>query len=281
MFSALRARFTRPTVVAAVFAVSILTMVVAGGAWAMRVSPMVAELTTSGAGSSARIEVGNVGSAALPFETAITRLTFTEDGEIVETPADEDFLVFPPQGVVAVGGRQMVRVQWVGAPDLDVSQAYYLSVRQLPIAQEPVTSESGGAIAVTVLYNMKALLVVAPPGAEPDVKVVSTRPAVIETPAVPASEGVEAKPAIFEPGVEVTVSNDGKRYALMSGASWLIEGTSKDGAPYRQQALAGNELSAVIGVGYLAPAGGRRTFVLPTGGVELDPARPISVKFGR
>lgn len=281
MFSALRIRSMRPTAVATAFSVAMLMMVVAGGAWAMRVSPMVAELSTSGAGSSARIEVGNVGSTALPFETAITRLTFTEDGEILETPADEDFLVFPPQGVVAVGGRQMVRVQWVGAPDLDVSQAYYLSVRQLPIAQEPVASESGGAIAVTVLYNMKALLVVAPPGAEPDVKVVSALPALIETAAVPASEGVEAKPAAVEQGVEVTVTNTGQRYALMSGASWLIEGTAKDGSPYRRQALAGNELSAVIGVGYLAPAGGRRTFILPTGGVELDATRPISVKFGR
>src|SRR5690606_16611811 len=37
--------------------------------WAMRVSPMVAEMTTTGAGSAARIEVGNVGATALPFET--------------------------------------------------------------------------------------------------------------------------------------------------------------------------------------------------------------------
>ncbi len=280
MFRALHSRLSRPAVAAVVAVASALVLVVAGGAWAMRVSPMVAELTTSGAGSSARIEVGNVGSVALPFETAITRLTFTETGEIVETPADEDFLVFPPQGVVPVNGRQMVRVQWVGAPDLDVSQAYYLSVRQLPVSQDPTPTESGGALAVTVLYNMKALLVVAPPGAQPDVKVVSAKPTVIET-QVEAVEGEAAKPPLSAPGVEVVVTNTGKRYALMSGASWLIEGTAKDGAPYRHHVAAGSELSAVIGVGYLAPAGGRRSFVLPTGEVELDAAKPISVKFGR
>lgn len=247
----------------------------------MRVSPMVAELSTTGAGSSARIEVGNVGSAALPFETTITKLTFTDDGQIVETPAEENFLVFPPQGVVPVGGRQMVRLQWVGAPDLDVSEAYYLSVRQLPVSEDATPPKSGGAIAVTVLYNMKALVVVAPPGAQPEVKVVSATPTSIQVPAESGADGVETKPATVEPGVEVKVTNTGKRYALMSGASWLIEGTDKAGQPYRHQVAAGNELSAVIGVGYLAPAGGQRTFQLPTSGVELDPAKPINVRFGR
>ena len=281
MFSTLQHRRVRgPAVIAAIFT-SVILMIAGGAAWAMRVSPMVAEISTSGPGSSARIEVGNVGSAALPFETTITKLTFTDDGQIVETPAEENFLVFPPQGVVAVGGRQMVRLQWVGAPDLDVSEAYYLSVRQLPVSEDPTPPESGGAIAVTVLYNMKALVVVAPPGAQPEVKVVSATPTSIQVPAESGADGVETKPATVEPGVEVKVTNTGKRYALMSGASWLIEGTDKAGQPYRHQVAAGNELSAVIGVGYLAPAGGQRTFQLPTGGVELDPAKPINVRFGR
>lgn len=107
-------------------AVVIAGFLVVTSAWAMRVSPMVSELTTSGAGSAARIEVGNVGSAALPFETRITRMDIDADGNIVETPADEDFLVFPPQGVVPVSGRQVVRVQWIGDPAIDVSRAYYL-----------------------------------------------------------------------------------------------------------------------------------------------------------
>jgi len=264
----------------AVVAMAVCVTALGGVAWAMRVSPMVVELTTKGAGTSARIEVGNVGSVPLPFETTITRLTFEDDGSVTETPADEDFLVFPPQGLVAVNGRQMVRLQWIGAPDLEASQAYYLAVRQLPVSQDRAPAEDGGSIAVQVLYNMKALVVVAPPGAEPDVKVQSTRVTVIETPSE-VIEGEEARPPVREPGVEVIVRNDGKRYALMSGATWVIEGTARDGTPYRQQLASGSELSAIIGVGYAAPLGGRRTFALPTGGVELDPAKPVSVKFTR
>lgn len=252
-------------------------------AWAMRVSPMVSELTTSGAGSAARIEVGNVGTAALPFETRITRMEIDADGNIIETPGDEDFLVFPPQGLVPVSGRQVVRVQWIGEPNLDVSRAYYLWVKQLPVATDPNLPEGGGAVAVQVLYTMKALIVVAPPGAEPKVEVVSVKPAMVTPPApeidpsLTGGEPVAQPPA--EPGVEIVVANSGKRYALMSGATWVIEGTDKAGQPFRRE-YNSDEVSKTVGVGYLAPGGGRRTFKVPTG-VELDPTKPVSLRFAR
>lgn len=249
-------------------------------AWAMRVSPMVAEMTTVGAGSAARIEVGNVGSAAMPFETQVTRMDLNENGEVVETPADEEFLIFPPQGVVGVGGRQVMRVQWVGAPDIDRSHAYYLAVKQLPVPTDGKPPESGGEVAVTVLYTMKALLVVAPPGAEPKIDVVSAKPVRVAAPAAEAAATAEGQPVPTEPGLEIVVANTGKRYALMSGATWIIEGTAKDGAPFRQELKSG-DLSAIVGVGYVPPVTGRRTFKVPTGGVELDAAKPISVRFGR
>lgn len=252
-------------------------------AWAMRVAPMVSELTTTGAGSTTRIEVGNIGSAALPFETLITRVEFDENGELVETPADEEFLVFPPQGVVPVGGRQVVRVQWVGEPHLEVSHAYYLWVRQLPVATEPVQSEAGGAVTVSVLYTMKALIVVAPDGAQPNVQIVSVTPAMVTPPAPEVdpslTNGETIAPPPAQPGVEITVTNTGRRYALMSGATWIIEGTTASGEPFNLT-LTGQEVAETVGVGYLAPAGGRRTFRLPTG-TALDPARPVTVRFAR
>lgn len=285
LLSSLSVRFGRPAyAVIAVLAASIVILAAAGAAWAMRVSPMVSELTTTGAGSAARIEVGNVGSAALPFETRITRMDVDAEGNIKETDADEDFLVFPPQGVVPVNGRQVVRVQWVGDANVDTSRAYYLWVRQLPVATDPnATPESGGAVSVQVLYTMKALIVVAPPGAEPKVEVVSVTPAMVSPPAPEIdpslSNGAAPPPPPAEPGVEIVVSNTGKRYALMSGATWILEGTDTSGQPFRREYDSG-EISKTVGVGYLAPGGGKRTFKLPTG-VALDPAKPVTVRFGR
>ncbi len=258
-------------------------LLVMSAAWAMRVSPMVSELTTTGAGSAARIEVGNVGGAALPFETMITRMEIDANGDIVETPADEDFLVFPPQGLVPVGGRQVVRVQWIGEPTIESSHAYYLWVKQLPVATDPTVPESGGALSVQVLYTMKALIVVAPPGAQPKIEIVSATPAMVTPPTPdvdPSLSGSEAPAApVAEPGVEIVVTNSGKRYALMSGATWIVEGTDKAGQSFRRE-YSSDDISQTIGVGYLAPLGGKRTFKLPTG-VELDPAKPVSVRFAR
>lgn len=285
MSSLLSARKGRPIVMAAAIMVAaILVLTLAGAAWAMRVSPMVSELTTSGAGSAARIEVGNVGSAALPFETRITRMDIDADGNMTEADADEDFLVFPPQGLVPVNGRQVVRVQWVGDPKIDTSRAYYLWVRQLPVVTDPnATPESGGAVSVQVLYTMKALIVVAPPGAEPKVEVVSVTPALVSPPAPEIdptlTNGQAAPPPPAEPGIEIVVSNTGKRYALMSGATWIVEGTDTSGKPFRREYESG-EISKTVGVGYLAPGGAKRTFKLPTG-VALDPAKPVTLRFGR
>lgn len=249
-------------------------------AWAMRVSPMVSELTTSGAGSTARIEVGNVGSAALPFETLLTRMEVDATGNMVETPADEDFLIFPPQGLVPVGGRQIVRVQWVGAQELPASQAYYLWVRQLPVQTEAPDSETGGTASIQVLYTMKALIVVAPPGAEPNVQLVAAQPAMVApmAPEIDPELG-ETEAAPLTHGIEVKVRNTGRRYALMSGANWVVEATDTSGQPFTRQ-YTGDEISQSVGVGYLQPLGGERTFQLPTE-TQLDGTKPIKVRFTR
>ena len=72
---------------------------------AMRVSPMVVEMESRGSDAVARIEVQNINPGNLPFETRIYQMTINADGTITETPADDRFLVFPPQGVLSAGGR--------------------------------------------------------------------------------------------------------------------------------------------------------------------------------
>src|SRR5690606_30370016 len=248
-------------------------------AWAMRVAPMVSELTTTGAGSTARIEVGNIGAAALPFETRITRIEFDENGELIETPADDQFLVFPPQGVVPVGGRQVVRAQWVGDQDLKASRAFYLSVRQLPVAVEEGQANAAGA-QVQVVYHMKALITVAPPGSEPKVEVVeatpttiAVAPAEIQTPGAPQAA---PKATAKVPGIHVKVRNTGTRYALMSGPNWIVEGQAPDGSPLKLKVSA-EKISQAVGVVYLPPSVGERVFDVPTD-ADLGPG-PIQVRF--
>lgn len=252
-------------------------------AWAMRVAPMVSELTTTGLGSVARIEVGNVGTSPMPFETMIMRMELDADENMVETPGDENFLIFPPQGLLPVGGRQIVRVQWVGAPTLDASEAYYLWVKQLPVNTNITRGEEQlGSASVQVLYTMKALVVVSPEGAQPNVSVNSVEPITMTAQAPIEIEGEEpstSPDAVAMPGVRVTVSNNGKRYALMSGATWTLTGTDVNGQPFVYQ-YSGEEISQYVGVGFLPPVNGRRRFELPTS-VALDASKPLKIEFSR
>lgn len=247
-------------------------------AQAMRVSPMVVEMQSSGTGAVGRIQVQNINQADLAFETKITRLDFDDKGNPVETPADADFLVFPPQGLLKANMRQVVRVQWLGPQDLDASRAYYVSVNQLPVQLAPGEANTAAA-QVQIVYHMKALVVVAPPRATPKVGLVSAKPTTITPKAPPAVPGAAAPAAVDlspRPGVEVTLSNTGKRYAMLAGARWTIKGKDTAGKPLTVIKNP-EDINREVGVGYLAPVNGRRTFRIETG-TAFGP-EPITVEF--
>lgn len=235
-------------------------------ALAMRVSPMVLEMESRGSGAVARVEVQNVNQGNLAFETRVFLMKFDEKGEIIETPADDRFLVFPPQGVLAPGGRQVVRLQWVGEPDLAASQAYYVSVQQLPVAFEAKANDAIGA-QVQVLYNMRALVVVAPPGAKPDVKASSVRQLNYQPPTAAGSDKLPP----MQDGVEITLKNDGRRHAMMANFGWRLEGVDAKGEKLRVD-ISPEELNRAVGTGYV-PALGQRTFRVPVPGFGPQPIK--------
>lgn len=254
---------------AALFAVAAIFLM-AGPSMAMRVSPMVVEMVSSGSGAVARIEVQNINQGNLAFETRVFLMTIGADGKIIETPADDKFLIFPPQGVLPPGGRQVVRLQWVGEPDLAASQAFYVSVQQLPVAFEPTAADDLGA-QVQVLYNMRALVVVAPPGAKPDVKASAVKQLNYQP---PAEAGSSTLPPIQD-GVEVTLKNEGRRHAMMSNFGWRLDGTDTAGKGLRVD-ITPEELNRAVGTGYV-PALGERSFKLPVPG--FDGTKPIKLSF--
>lgn len=249
-----------------------LLIAVAGPVEAMNVSPMVVELTATGSRSTARIQVLNVLHQDLPYEVRVYRVEFNARGEMAEAPADADFIVFPPQGVLKFNQRQMVRLQWVGGA-IDSSRAYYASINQLPVALDPAkVDRKKASVDVQMVYHMKVLVTVAPPGAAPKVSVESAQPAMItlrtQTGAPTAGGPV--------PGVVAVVRNSGKRYAMLAGVNWAISGKGVDNKPLRVVLTAG-QMGEILGAGYVPALTGRRTFEIPTG-VKFGNA-PISIKF--
>jgi len=263
-----RARASFALVVAVVF---VAMAAIVSPAVAMRVSPMVVEMTSRGSGAVARIEVQNINSGNLPFETRVFRMSIDKNGNITETPADDKFLIFPPQGALPPGGRQVIRLQWVGDAEPATSEAYYISVEQLPVALAPVVEGDLGA-QVQVLYNMRALVVVAPPGAQPDVKALTAKQTLYQP---PAPQGSNLVPPMQD-GVEITLRNDGRRHAMMSNLGWRLEGIDRDGK-YLRVDVSSEELNNVIGTGYV-PGIGERTFRLPVPGFGAEPIKVSFIK---
>lgn len=211
-----------------------------GKAHATRVTPMLVDVSPTGRGSVARVELVHTGDRDFPAEVQMFRGVISENGELELIPADEDFLVFPAQVVVPASSQQVFRVQYIGEPELAASEIYYLQIRQIPVDLE--TGESQ----VQIVVNFNVLVNVVPSGAQPDLVVESIRPAV--------RDDVH--------GVEVRVENQGTLYLKAGMLPWRLNGTAEDGTELNLD-LPPSEVSKLIGVGVVAP-GRARVFFIPT-----------------
>lgn len=201
---------------------------------AMRVQPMSYDLTPSGRGATQDIRVENTESKPMPVEIRVERRRIGPNGEETREPAEDDFLIFPPQGIVPANGFQNFRVQYIGDPALPQTALYVVTVAQLPV--DTTGSESSG---VQFLFNLGTSVAVSPEGATANVQVTS----------------VEAG---SEPGrLRISVVNRGNRYARLHNGSWTF--TAAGGA---SETLTGEELRSAVSQPLIEP-GATRTLELP------------------
>jgi fimbrial chaperone protein len=153
------------------FGAALLILAACGPAHAIRVSPMTRDLEPSGQASVTTINVQNTGDTPLTYEVTVFRRTIAVHGYDVHTPADDDFMVFPPQGIVRPGATQALRVRYVGPPDLDQSRNYVIMVSQLPV--NLTSAEQSG---VRFVFSFGVSVSVIPRGARPDLRVLAVTP---------------------------------------------------------------------------------------------------------
>jgi fimbrial chaperone protein len=213
-------------------------------AFALNVQPLSLEMVSIGTNSRASVQIVNDGAKPMPVEVTIKKLDIAEDGKMIESPAGDEFLVFPPQAVVPAGATQSFRVQWVGEPDLKKSQTYMLFVNQIPVKMK--ANESG----VQMVFTFGVVVSVAPAGAESALKLVS---------AEAASQGGKR-------GAFVTLENPSAMYSYLSDATLTLESGSW------RKVLNPGEIRQSIGYGVVLPGKRRRVFVpadVPSGAGKL------------
>jgi P pilus assembly chaperone PapD len=213
----------------------------AGQASAMSVTPIQIEMTSTGGAGKAQVTVNNDSTEPLPVEVEIQKLALDEKGDRKLSKAGSDFLLFPPQALVAPGASQVFRLQWVGEPAIARSESYLMSVNQVPVKLP------AGKSAVQIVMSFGVVINVAPPQGSPSLAVIST--------------GVEADKKSGKRYPTITVENPTNIHALLPQSTIALSG---DGW---SQTLTPTDLTEKIGVGLVQP-GMKRRFVLP---IELPP----------
>ena len=193
---------------------------------------MIYDMTPTGQKATAVIRVENTNDKPITIELAAEKRNFDVDGKESRTPADADFVLFPPQAVIPAGATQAVRVQYVGPPTPTQSVMYTVTVKQVPV-ELPASGPSG----VQFVFNFSTLANIVPDGAKARVEVVSVTPT--------------------DKGYALRVRNAGNRYANLA-----LSRVTLTGAGYTRKVEA-EEWRKALGASWLLP-GNERIIVLPS-----------------
>lgn len=218
-------------------------------AQAHRVYPMSYELAPVGSGAATVLRVDNTTERPLTLEVSVEKRAWDERGNETRTPAEEDFLVLPPQMIVEPGKTQAIRVQYIGEPTIDQTAMYVIGVNQVPVADP--TAGTG----VQFVINFGTAAYVVPTGAKTELNIVSVA-------------------AASEPGnMDVVLENTGARHAPLGSTTW----TFTNGAGQKME-LSGDPLRETL-VASVVPAGGRRIFTVPAAeGFALTAPIQLAIK---
>lgn len=208
-----------------VFSVFVILMTVQA-AVAFDLTPTVSTIELPGDQSGTLIAVNNPRDEDLPVTFEIVERTVLEDGTEDQTPADETFLIFPPQAVIPAGKSQTIRVRWLGSPPRN-SRSFTLYAAEVPVDLSEI-QESG----VQTVWRMGASVHVTAETA--------TAAPVLDTAASQAD------------GTMVTIRNDGDRFVYIDDLTLEIGG----------QTISGPDLAVMAGR-TLVPPSRSRTFLIP------------------
>lgn len=208
---------------------------------AMRVQPLLLEINSNKNGAAATINVFNDGPNQLPLEITMEHLTLNFNGRSQVEPADESWLVFPPQVIIPPGGQQNFRLQWLGEPLLEKSQSFYVAVKQVPVVMKE------GQSGIQLVYNIRALVNVAPPNSRSNL--------IVNKAEVITDKNQTAR-------ISVVLDNAAQRHAMFSDHELALELTDQKGKTFWSYELSSNEIFQTIGGGLVQP-GKQRIFTLP------------------
>lgn len=131
-------------------------------AMAYELTPMTMSLDEVGRNSSGVFRVYNSHPRPLTLELSSVRRILKDSYYNETEPADDDFMLMPPQAYVPPGEFQVFRVRYLGDKPLDKAVGYRIIFQQLPVDLAPVDGTG-----VSFLMHVHAPVYVSPVGVQP------------------------------------------------------------------------------------------------------------------
>lgn len=126
---------------------------------AYEVTPMSLNLHETGRNSMGTFRIRNTHDTPLTLELSTVRRILENGYYDITEPADDDFLLMPPQAYIEPGDFQTFRVRYMGDEQLHQSIGYRIIFRQLPVDLSHIDGDR-----VQFLMNVHAPVYVSPPG---------------------------------------------------------------------------------------------------------------------
>jgi fimbrial chaperone protein len=226
-------------------------------ATSLGVEPLLLEISPS---QSAAIRVRNSADKDMPVEVFVYRRDVNEDGIQVRIPADDDFIIFPPQSAIKAGGRQVFRIRPVTAQPRQ-SSSYYVSFNQVP---EEIENFEGSGATVQVVFSFDAAVHVVPRKAEgnaeiktADLSTIDIKRETGEITPQPDGSQVPVVETVTVPSVEIDFLNSGNKFLYLHQQRFKAILTDENGKT-RDHIWTADEISKAAKVTLVEPAEARK-----------------------
>jgi fimbrial chaperone protein len=193
-------------------------LVTTSPAQAFKLLPLSRTFTPSGVNSTQSYEVENNTQEAIAIEVSTVKREMGLQGEDKLIPADQDFMIYPPQILLQPGETQTVRVTWLGNSQPDQELAYRLIAEQLPINltnQSSNTQSKQPQASVKLQIRYLGSIYIRPAMIQPNVVI----------------EKIETRVDAGKSMLVVSLFNQGKARANLKGASLQLTRTNSSLPP--------------------------------------------------
>lgn len=167
---------------------------------AFTLTPMSTTLDPKGNAATRSFRVENESSNRVAFQISILTRDMDEDGKETNQPAADLFTVFPPQGTIAPGQSQSVRLVWTGAANLTNELACRLVAEELPVNFTPEKDQAQ----IKVILRYMAAVYVRPKNAKPKLQVTSFTQTVTNTFVMTVTNTGNAHQPLIDPVLTLT-----------------------------------------------------------------------------